>query len=633
MYRSIRLSKSKDIFPGSMINAKGGVDFRIWAPKRKKAEVVIFDDGVTKNPRAYQLNKDENGYFTGHIKDAKAGTLYKYKLDGNDLLIPDPVSLFQPEGPHGYSEIIDLDFDWTDESWNGISQHGNIIYEMHVGTFTQEGNWKSAAEQLKELNDLGITVIELMPVSEFPGKFGWGYDGVDFFAPYHFYGRPNELMDFINEAHKANIGVILDVVYNHFGPDGNYLREFSESYFSKLHTTDWGDALNYDQNESEHVRNFVKQNALFWIKYYHFDGLRLDATQDIFDDSDPHIISELQEFVRKEISNKKLFFVAENEPQHISLAQPISTGGCGLNALWNDDFHHSAMAALTGRNEAYYTDYKGNAQEFVSIAKHGFLFQGQLYKWQKKRRGMPAFGVDKSVFVLYIQNHDQIANSGSGSRIISLTDIGNFKALSAFMILIPGTPMLFMGQEFASSNPFYYFADHNEELSKFIINGRKEFLFQFRSLSTPEMNDCLTDPSRISSFINSKLDFTEREKNKHIYRLHKDLISLKKTDPVLNNSKTNIDGAVLNNTCFIIRYFGKNDDRLLLVNLGLDFNYNPAPEPLLSPLYKHGWETLFSTEHPDYHGCGTAPLESKENWIIPGHSAVLLKPSDNQELI
>lgn len=628
-FRSTGLESHGDFFPGSLLRKNGGVDFCIWAPIRKKVEVVLFDEKGISNP--YLLKKDSKGYFSGYISSAGAGTLYKYRLD-DDLLLPDPSSLYQPEGPHGYSEIVDLNYEWNDKNWKGIKQHGNIIYEMHIGTFTKDGTWLSAIKELKELKELGITIIEIMPISEFPGEFGWGYDGVNFFAPYHKYGRPKDLMKFIDEAHRLNIGVILDVVYNHFGPDGNYIKEFTDSFFSKKHKTDWGEALNYDESGSSEVRNFIKQNALYWIRDYHFDGLRLDATQDIFDDSKVHIVRELLEYSKKKVTHRDLYFVAENEPQHINFVLPAAQGGMGLNALWNDDFHHSAMVSLTGRNEAYYTDYKGTSQEFVSVAKYGFLYQGQWYKWQSKRRGTPAIDIDKSVFVMYLQNHDQIANSGRGLRINSITDPGNYKAATTYMILIPGTPMLFMGQEFASSSPFYYFENHKKELSDLILRGRKEFLLQFKSLATKEMSECLPDPSAESSFIKSKLNFEERTTNSNTYKLHKELIRIKKSDKVLSNPLTKIDGAVLNDRCFVIRFFG-TEDRLLIVNLGIDLEYNPAPEPLLAPLLNKGWKVLFSTEHPDYKGCGTPALDTEENWRIPGHCAVLLIPTDNPELL
>ncbi len=313
---------------------------------------------------------------------------YGFRTDTAEKLLPDPASRFQPEGPHGPSEIIDPDtFRWTDQGWRGRPREELVIYEMHVGSFTPEGSWEAAARELPELAALGITCIELMPVADFPGRFGWGYDGVDLFAPTRLYGRPDEFRRFVDRAHAHGIAVILDVVYNHFGPDGNYLRCFSQSYFSDRYKNEWGDPINFDGPDSGPVREFFLANAGYWIDEYHLDGLRLDATQQIFDASDDHIMAAIVRQVREAASGRTTFIVGENEPQHARLVRPPERGGYGLDALCNDDFHHSAMVALTGRREAYYTDYRGAPGEFVAAAKYGFLYQGQRYVWQRQRRG------------------------------------------------------------------------------------------------------------------------------------------------------------------------------------------------------------------------------------------------------
>jgi len=363
------------------------------------------------------------------------------------------------------------------------------------------------------------------------------------------------------------------------------------------------------------------------------DGLRLDATQQIFDCSEKHILKIISKKIKEAGKGKITFIVGENEPQNVELVKPLEKGGFGLDALWNDDLHHSATVILTGHNEAYYTDYLGKAQEFVSAAKYGYLYQGQRYKWQKKRRGTLTFGLDPSVFVNFIQNHDQIANSARGLRINQLTSFGKYKAMTAFFILIPGTPMLFQGQEFAASSPFLYFADHNEELNKMIKKGRADFLAQFPSIGTKEMQEKLAVPSDPDTFQKSKLNFEDRNKNSHIYQLHKDLIHLKRNDPVISNVKTKeFDGAVLNDFAFVIRFFTENEnDRLLIVNLGTDLHLNPSPEPLLAPFQKKCWKVLWSSEDVKYLGNGTPPLETDDNWKIPGYAAFVLIPEENKE--
>jgi len=622
----------RKIFVGAEVVPNEGVHFRVYAPKRNGVSVVIgenFEKVNKENGKTYKLESEGSGYFSGLIKDAAAGNLYKYLFEDNSLY-PDPASFFQPYGPHGPSEIIDLNnFDWSDSDWKGISgKKKQIIYELHVGTFSQEGIWQSAKTNLEHLRDLGISIIEVMPVAEFAGKFGWGYDGVNLFAPYHYYGRPEDFKDFINSAHLMNIGVILDVVYNHLGPDGNYMEQFTEDFFTEKYKTDWGKAINFDGENSDFVRNFIVQNALYWSEEFHIDGLRFDATQDIFDNSGKHILSDVVQTV-KEKSSKGKYFVAENEPQNSKFVLPPEDKGFGIDSMWNDDFHHSCIVALTGRNEAYYSDYLGKPQEFISMYKYGFLYQGQYYKWQKKRRGTPSFYMESSALVNFIQNHDQIANSGRGLRIDKVASLGSYKAITALMILSPGTPMLFQGEEYASASPFFYFADHKEELSELIYNGRTEFMSQFRSIATPEMIAWLPVPNDIQTFIQCKLNIEDKNNNKAIFDLHKDLIKIKKDDPVINLQQNDlIDGAVLNESAFVIRYFGNNnDDRILLVNLGIDLHLNPAPEPLLSPVTDKGWQILWSSEDIKYGGSGTAPLETENNWIIPGHAAVLLQPA------
>jgi maltooligosyltrehalose trehalohydrolase len=502
-----------------------------------------------------------------------------------------------------------------------------VVYEMHIGTFTAGGTWQSAMAELPPLRELGITVIEVMPVADFSGGFGWGYDGVDLFAPTRLYGAPDDFRAFVDRAHSLGIAVILDVVYNHVGSDGNYLSRFSRDYFSTTHTTDWGDAINFDGPNSGPVREFFISNAAYWVREFHLDGLRLDATQNIYDDSKPHVLAEITQAVRKAAPDRITLVVAENEPQETRLVRPLEEGGFGMDGLWNDDFHHSAVVALTGRNEAYYTDYLGKPQEFVSAAKYGYLYQGQFYKWQKHRRGTPAIGIRPYSFITFIENHDQVANSARGERMASLTAPSLLKAMTALVLIGPGTPMLFQGQEFGSSKRFNYFADVPENLAELVRAGRREFVAQWRSIRMPEMKAHLVDPCSIETFRGSKLDHSERVRHREIYSLHADLLRLRREDAALGNwSAIPFDGAVLSDHAFCLRVFGGDrGDRLLLFNFGMDLHLNPAPEPLLAPPFQMGWVVLFSTEDPRYGGCGTAPLDTEENWRIPGRAAVILQ--------
>ncbi|WP_244592851.1 malto-oligosyltrehalose trehalohydrolase [Azospirillum palustre] len=608
----------------------GGAHARIWAPDAERVELVAEPDG-----RATVLGDEGNGYFSGAVPELEAGGLYRFRLDGKEMLYPDPMSRFQPEGPHGPSQLVDPHrFAWTDQGWQGRAIKGQVIYEMHIGTFTAEGTWDAALAELPALADLGVTVLELMPVSEFPGRFGWGYDGVNLFAPTRLYGDADAMRRFVNEAHRLGLAVILDVVYNHFGPDGNYLKCFADDYFTDRYRNDWGEAINFDGPNSEPVREFFLTNAAFWIEEYHLDGLRLDATQSINDGSEaqgkPHILTEISRAVRQAAGGRATIVVGENEPQHASMVKPAEEGGCGLCAIWNDDLHHSAMVALTGRMEAYYTDYRGTPQEFVSAMKHGFLYQGQWYRWQRKRRGMPAFGVPRPAFVSFLQNHDQIANSARGLRLHALTAPGRLRAMTALFLLGPGTPMLFQGQEFAASAPFLYFADHKPDLAGLVEKGRAEFLAQFPSIAGPAMQAALPKPHAEDSFTRCKLDHRERESNAAVWALHRDLLRLRREDPVFAAQCIGgLDGAVLGEEAFVLRFFGEGgDDRLLLLNLGRDLTLTVMAEPLLAPPLDGAWTVLWSSEEPAYGGCGTAAVEQPDGaWRLPGHAALVLGPA------
>ncbi len=622
---------------GAEVLPTNGVHFRVWAPTCQQVDVILEgqDDQCYDHPLSFSLNAEEKGYFSGIVKKANDKTLYRFRLDGKENLYPDPASRYQPEGPHGSSQVIDPSkFAWTDQNWKGVSMEGRVLYEMHIGTFTQKGTWASARRELLELADLGITIIEMMPINEFPGRFGWGYDGVNLFAPTHLYGCPDDLRSLIDYAHALGIAVILDVVYNHFGPDGNYMGQFSKYYFTKHYMTEWGEAINFHDEGFEGVREFFISNAGYWIEEYHFDGLRLDATQVIYDDSPKHIITEIVEQVRKKAPHRHTYVIAENESQLTKIVEPFEEGGYGLDALWNDDFHHTAMVRLTGRKESYYTDYLGTPQEFISALKYGYLYQGQWYSWQNKRRGTSSYHLNPAAFINFIQNHDQIANSAHGFRVHQITDPGNYRTMTALLLLAPATPMLFQGQEFASSSPFYYFADHTPELAYLVYKGRIEFFKQFASIATPEVEAGLPIPSNLETFLKCKLNYLDRELHANAYNLHRDLLRLRRNDPVFNTPRLGgLDGAVIGPDAFIIRYFGEEEDtRLLLINFGVDLCLSPAPEPLLAAPAGTQWEILWSSENPRYGGSGMPPLTTNQHWQVLGHSAVVLIPEKIEEI-
>jgi maltooligosyltrehalose trehalohydrolase len=615
---------------GAEIVDRKTTHFRVWAPRRRQVELALEQPA-----RAIPLAHEGNGYFSA-VADVGPGALYRFRLDGADQLYPDPASRFQPEGPFGPSEVIDPDaFSWTDGDWKGCPPRGRVVYEMHVGTFTPEGTWAAALRQLPRLAQLGVNVLEVMPVAEFPGEFGWGYDGVDLFAPYHHYGRPDDFRAFVARAHALGLAVILDVVYNHIGPDGNFLKEFSPAYFSTKHKTEWGEAINFDGDDSGPVREFFLANAAYWIDEFHLDGLRLDATQSIFDDSPgEHIVAAIGRVARQAAGGRPVILVAENEPQQTRLVRAPEKGGYGLDMLWNDDFHHSARVALTGRHEAYYSDHRGRPQELLSAVKYGYLFQGQYYAWQKKGRGTPGLDLPPRAFVNFLDNHDQVANSGAGRRIHALTSPGRYRAMTALLLLAPETPMLFQGQEFASSAPFYYFADHNKRLAPLVRDGRASFLAQFPSLKRPESRPAVPAPHEPEAFARCKLDPTEAHRNAGAVELHRDLLRLRRDDPTFARQEPHgVDGAVLGPEAFLVRFFGDEParDRLLLVNLGVDLECRPIPEPLLAPPPgARGWRVAWSSEDPRYGGGGVPELRPEAAGVLPGHSAFVLVPQDQE---
>jgi maltooligosyltrehalose trehalohydrolase len=617
---------------GAEVQPGGGVHFRVWAPRCRQVEVLC--ERLAKEEGGPQLlvplTPEADGYYAGFVPQAGPGTWYRYRLEGNGLF-PDPASRYQPQGPHGPSEVVDPDaFVWHDAHWPGVSRRGQVLYELHIGTFTPEGTWEAACRHLAELADLGVTVIEIMPVAEFPGRFGWGYDGVALFAPYHGYGSPEDFRRFVDRAHALGLGVILDVVYNHLGPDGCYLGQFAEAYYHPQHRTEWGDTFNFDGPDSGPVREFILANAAYWITEYHLDGLRLDATHSIQDTSPEHILAAVARRVRQAAGRRATFLVAENDRRDTRLLRSSAEGGCGLDALWNDDFHHAALVAATGRREAYLTAYRGHAQEILSCARWGVLYQGQYHCWRRRRWGTPAGRLPPEALIHYLENHDQLANTRAGRRLHTLLSPGRLRALTAWLLLGPQTPLLFQGQEFAASAAFHYFADHHPDLASAVAQGRRQLFQQFPSLATPAMQARLPDPAAEKTFQSCKLDFSERQRPGHaeLYALHRDLLHLRRRDPVLSGrQQRQIEGAVLSDQAVLLRYLTEDgQDRLLLFNWGADLALEALAEPLLAPPPEKRWQLLWSSEDPSYGGRGMPPLEDDGPHHLLAETTLLLVP-------
>jgi maltooligosyltrehalose trehalohydrolase len=517
------------------------------------------------------------------------------------------------------------------------------MYELHIGTFSPEGNWAGAIAKLPALRDLGVTVIEVMPVAEFSGDFGWGYDGVAWYAPTRLYGKPDDFRAFVDRAHALGMGVILDVVYNHLGAVGDYSARFCRHYVG--HTpTEWGNGMNYDGEQSAAVRALAVDNAVYWIQDFHLDGLRLDAIQAILDHSAEHLVTTLARATRAAAGKRRLLLVGENEPQDARLVrQHTEPGvGSGLDALWNDDFHHTALVTLTGRRQGYFSDYLGQSREWLAAVRHGFLFQGQRSAWQKQGRGHSTRGLAMNAFISFLENHDQVANSLWGARVWQQSSPAHHRAMTTLLLLGPWTTLLFQGQEWNSSAPFLFFAQHDQPLAGQVAQGRATFLAQFPGCATPEAQKMLRIPAEPATFQDSHLRWDERELPLHAraLRLHTDLLRLRREDPTLGVNApagVTIETAALTPQCGVLRYFVDGlvsgtsaRERLLLVNFGPDLDLDRAAEPLLSPPTEPGhgcWRMAFNSEDPIYGGHGCAEPDSAERgWLIPGGAAVLLTP-------
>lgn len=507
-----------------------GVRFRVWAPASQRVDVQVEAD----EPGLHPLEKSADGYFTAVVPGLRAGTLYRYRVDGGDPF-PDPASRFQPQGVHGPSEVVDSAFHWTDAHWRGIDRRNLIIYELHVGTFTDEGTFDAAREKLPDLLDLGVTAIELLPLAQCPGQRNWGYDGVDLFAPACYYGRPDDLRRFVDEAHRLGLAVILDVVYNHLGPDGNYLGVYSPYYVNDRHHTDWGAAHNFDGPHNRPVRDFFIGNAVYWVRDFHFDGLRLDATHVIEDDSPKHVLAELAERVRAVDPSRVIHVIAEDNRNENRICRPASDGGWNHGAVWADGLHHHLRRFFTGDCESYYCDYSGTAADISKTIERGWFYRGEMSKFFGKPRGTDPTPLDYSQFVVSLQNHDQIGNRALGDRLNHTIELAEYRAASALLLTCPLTPLLYMGQEWGATSPFLYFTDHNEELGKQVTAGRRNEFRHFAAFNDPQAQKLIPDPQAASTFERSKLRWQERDRPPHagILRLYHELLRLRRNEPAL----------------------------------------------------------------------------------------------------
>ena len=497
--------------------------FLVWSPLAESVDLIIKGE---KEP--VPLIKDRDGYWETETEAIQPGGLYQFRLNGKDDF-PDPASKYQPHGVHSWSQLIDpFSFQWQDSAWKGRELDDMIIYELHVGAFTPKGTFEAVIDKLDHLEELGVNTLELMPIAQFPGDRNWGYDGVYPFAPQDSYGGTEGLKKLINACHQRNFSVLLDVVYNHFGPEGNYISQYGPYFTDKYHTP-WGSAINFDDEYSDQVRNHFIQNALMWLEEFHFDGLRLDAIHEIIDRGAKHFLKELSEEVDalEENIGRRLTLIAESDLNDIRIIKPYEKGGYGLEGQWVDDFHHSVHTLLTGEDAGYYKDY-GTIEVLAKSFRQAFVYDGMYSAFRKKTVGNSPKGLPKSHFVVCIQNHDQVGNRLLGERMAKLVSFEKQKLAAGIMITSAFVPMLFMGEEFAEENPFQYFISHGDkDLVKAVQEGRKrEFEYFFHK---NEGKTAFPDPQSRDTFNHSKLDwnFRKNERQNLIFEYYKELLRLR----------------------------------------------------------------------------------------------------------
>ncbi|HEY3085840.1 MAG TPA: malto-oligosyltrehalose trehalohydrolase [Candidatus Dormibacteraeota bacterium] len=509
--------------------------FRVWAPQRRRVDAVV--DG-----RRLEMRPAEGGWWEVDDAGAGAGSRYGFSLDGGEVR-PDPRSPSQPDGVLGLSEVVDHDaYAWQDGAWRGSTLTGSILYELHVGTFSPEGTFAGAIARLPHLVRLGVDTVELMPVAEFSGDRGWGYDGADLYAPHHAYGGPDGLKRFVDACHASDLAVVLDVVYNHLGPVGNFLADFGP-YFSETHHTPWGAAVNFDGPGSDEVRRFVVDNALMWLRDYHFDGLRLDAVHAIIDESEVHILEQLAfEVARLSAeTHHRTFVVAESDANDPRLVRSPERGGYGLDASWADDWHHALHTVLTGEHIGYYEDF-GSFAQLAKALRQAWVYDGEWSPRRRRVRGRKPFGVPAHAFVVAAQNHDQVGNRAAGERLCHIVEGGCAKAAAALLLTSPFTPLLFQGEEWAAGSPFQYFTDHRDpELGRRVAEGRRA---EFASFGWSEL---VPDPQDPATFARSKLRWEELDEASHQDMLgwYRSLVALRRRlPPPVDELGADIDVAV-----------------------------------------------------------------------------------------
>jgi maltooligosyltrehalose trehalohydrolase len=576
-----------------------GVRFRVWAPMASSILLRVIGE-----PDDIPMTQEPKGYFSAFWVNGKAGAKYYYLVSGEQPR-PDPVSRFQPEEVHGPSEVIDpSQFKWEDQDWKGVPLDEMILYEIHAGTFTPEGTFEAIIPFLDYMrNELGITTLELMPVAQFPGGRNWGYDGTYLYAPQNSYGGPYGLKSLVNACHQKGLALILDVVYNHLGPEGNYLNDYGP-YFTDRYKTPWGPAINLDGPESDEVRKFIIDNALYWVTEYHIDGLRIDAIHGIFDFSAQHILFDIQEAVHRQAEKlgRPIVVIAESDLNDVRAINPPSKGGYGLDAQWNDDFHHCLHALLTGERNGYYQDF-GDLNQMAKAIGEGFVYSGQYSPYRKRRHGSPSKHLPPTKFVIFSQNHDQVGNRKKGDRLSTLVSFEALKLAAGTVLLSPHIPLLFMGEEYKEEAPFQYFVSHSDPgLIEAVRKGREAEFSSF------QWEGEIPDPQDEMTFIRSKinLDLRHHEKNNTLLEFYQMLIKLRKERPSLSClDKKGMQVKAFEKERVLLVQREYKGDRLICI-----FNFNHKPIKIATAIEKGAWQKIFASASDEWDGMGALVPES-----------------------
>ena len=607
---------------GASVRSGYSVEFRVWAPNLTSLAVRVMAGNEGEPSRTIPMRQSSDSEFVATVPQVGAGADYVYVLDG-ERERPDPVSRWQPGGVHAPSRVVDpASFRWSDQGWSGIPLRDFIIYELHTGTFTREGTFESMIPRLPYLRDLGITAIEIMPVAEVPGNRNWGYDGASLYAPQSSYGGPTGLKKLVDACHQHGLAVVLDVVYNHLGPEGNYLPEFAPC-FTDTHHTPWGKAINFDGPESDGVRRFIIDNALYWLTEYHVDALRLDAIHGIYDFGARHILDELSQAFQDQARRlqREAWLIAESDLEDVRIINPRAKGGYAFDAQWHDDFHHALYALLTGQREGFLMDFGAVANLSKSVTE-GFVFDWRYSHYRRRHYGSSSKNRPGEQFVGFIQNHDQVANTSRGKRLSSLVSSGQQKLAAVLTLSSPFLPLLFMGEEYGETAPFLYFTSFDDPgLAAAVTAGRKKELGSHYSESE------FADPQAPGTFEHCKLDWSKTEVSPHaeILRLYRDLISLRRRHLSLANCRKELTEIQFNEQrkWLLMKRSDPSGSGALLV-----FNFSSEAQSIPVLDSDHSWRLALWTGDAIYGGgSGPRPVErpgSVSQLLLAGFEAAIL---------